>query len=165
VELVLAHQLSTGALWEDIRMKGGAYGVSAYPDSLESMFFLSTYRDPNPLRSLDAFSSILMTTAQQKGDPEFLEKAVIGAYSKESRPRTAAEHGIVDFLRFLCGIEDKHRSQNRRRLLDVSIDEIRQTAQRLGSRKDEEAAVILGSFSIAEKAAAKLGLAVKKLPI
>jgi Zn-dependent M16 (insulinase) family peptidase len=33
-ETVLAHQLSTGALWEALRIEGGAYGASAAGDSL-----------------------------------------------------------------------------------------------------------------------------------
>jgi Zn-dependent M16 (insulinase) family peptidase len=63
-ELVLAHQLSTGALWESIRMKGGAYGAFAHPDHLEGVFSLATYRDPSPLRSLDAFGSILKEASE-----------------------------------------------------------------------------------------------------
>jgi Zn-dependent M16 (insulinase) family peptidase len=164
VEIVLAHQLSTGALWEDIRMKGGAYGAFAHPaDAIERVFSFSTYRDPNPLRSLETFSSILKGMVSQKGDAEFLEKAVIGAYSKETRPRTAAEKGIVDFLRFLYGIEDQHRSKKLRDMIGVSLEAIAQTAQRLAS--EETSQVILAGSGIAEKAGAKLGLTVKKLPV
>ena len=56
-----------GALWENIRMKGGAYGAFATPDSLEGTFSFSTYRDPSPLRSLEAFSSIIKEMAAQTG--------------------------------------------------------------------------------------------------
>ena len=81
-EIVLSHSLSTGALWEDIRMKGGAYGAYAYADGVESLFGFSTYRDPNPVRSLDAFLVALKRESVQKeGDAE-LDKAVIGTYSK-----------------------------------------------------------------------------------
>ncbi|MDR1930264.1 MAG: insulinase family protein, partial [Treponema sp.] len=58
-ELVLAHELSTGALWESIRMSGGAYGAFASSDSLEGIFSLATYRDPEPGRSLSVFPQIL----------------------------------------------------------------------------------------------------------
>lgn len=165
VEAVLAHQLSTGALWEDIRMKGGAYGAFAYPDNLERAFSLSTYRDPNPLRSLDAFSALLEDMACRPGDEEFLEKAVIGTYSKETRPRTAAENGISDFLRFLYGIADRHRAQKLGKIIAVSGDEITGVARRLAGHTAEASAVILAGPGIAEKAAVKLGLTAKALPV
>ncbi|MCL1928790.1 MAG: insulinase family protein, partial [Treponema sp.] len=58
-ELVFSHELSTGALWESIRMMGGAYGAFAHPDNLEGVFSFSTYRDPDPFRSLGSFPEIL----------------------------------------------------------------------------------------------------------
>ncbi|MDR0562073.1 MAG: insulinase family protein [Spirochaetaceae bacterium] len=164
-EAVLAHRLTTGDLWEDIRMKGGAYGAFAAPDSLEQTFSLSTYRDPNPLRSLDAFPSILQAMSGRNDDEESLEKAVIGAYSKETRPRTPAEQGSADFLRFLYGIEDSHRAKKRRELIAVSPDETRRTAQRLAEGADEASSVILAGLGSAEKAAAALGLPLKTLPV
>ncbi|MDR1100163.1 MAG: insulinase family protein, partial [Treponema sp.] len=111
-EIIVAHLLSTGALWEDIRMKGGAYGAFAQPDHLEGYMSFSTYRDPNPLRSLDSFSGIT-GRGGSSGKIDFsgdeVEKAIIGCYGRETRPRTAAEKGAADFSRFLYGIEDAHR--------------------------------------------------------
>jgi Zn-dependent M16 (insulinase) family peptidase len=69
-EMVLTHQLSTGALWEDIRMKGGAYGAFVNSDSLENCMSFATYRDPNPLRSLDVYLQIL----NDKSNSELQEK-------------------------------------------------------------------------------------------
>ena len=172
-ELVMAHQLSTGALWESIRMKGGAYGAFAQPDSLEGPFSLATYRDPNPLRSLEAFSSIITEAAAQgekAGDAsgaESLDKAVIGAYAKETRPRTPAEKGMADFFRFLYGIEDRHRAQRLKSLIDVSEDQINAVFKRLASETGmgKGSPVIIAGTAEAEKAAAKLGVELRELPV
>ena len=167
-ELVLSHQLSTGALWEDIRMKGGAYGAFAQPDNLEGPFSFSTYRDPNPLRSLDAFSSIVKETSV---DTLALDKAVIGAYARETRPRTPAEKSFADFLRFLYGIEDRHRSQRLKDLIAASEDQIGTVLKRLASQissTDETGdthPVIIAGKTDAEKAAARLGVDVYELPV
>ena len=40
--IVYAQWLETGSLWEAIRVTGGAYGVSAYPDSTSGLFTLTT---------------------------------------------------------------------------------------------------------------------------
>ncbi|MCL2318901.1 MAG: insulinase family protein [Treponema sp.] len=171
-ELVLAHQLSTGALWEDIRMKGGAYGAFAMPDHLEGPFSFATYRDPNPLRSLKAFSSILQGAAASDEalenevlDNEALTKAVIGAYARETRPRTPAEKSFTDFLRFLYGIEDNHRLRRIKDLIAVSGDQIDAVLKRLANETDSTWPVIIAGKTEAKKAAAKLDVDVWELPV
>jgi len=162
-ETVLAHQLSTGALWEDIRMKGGAYGASASSDSLEHCFSLSTYRDPNPLRSLDSFSAILKIndiTAQN----DDLEKIIIGCYSRETRPRSPSEKGITDFLRFISRIENDYRRRRLRRLIAVSAGDIRAAQKELAAQTAGGRVIITGMKG-AEQAAKTLGTEVRVLPV
>jgi Zn-dependent M16 (insulinase) family peptidase len=171
-EIVLAHQLSTGALWEDIRMKGGAYGAFANSDSLEGCFSMATYRDPSPLRSLDAFSGILKkgkgnaqgANGQAAGlSEDELEKTIIGCYAKETRPRTASENGLTDFFRFLYGIEDGYRKRKLRRLIATSAADLAAAFEALASQK-AAAPVIISGVKSAEQAAAALGTEVKMLP-
>ncbi|AEF82721.1 insulinase family protein [Leadbettera azotonutricia] len=177
-ELVLSHLLSTGALWETIRMKGGAYGAFAQSDNLEGVFAFSTYRDPDPQRSLEAFSSIIKELATPMGawdENDELEKAIIGSYSKETRPRTSAEKSLSDFYRFLYGIEDRHRSKRLKSLVAVSGNDISAALERLAASIDSNTAtggkgpfphpVIIAGRTEAEKAAAQLGTGVTELPV
>lgn len=161
-EIVLAHLLSTGALWEDIRMKGGAYGAFAQPDNLEGYVAFSTYRDPQPLRSLDSFTRILGTAGTGFSDDE-VEKAVIGCYGRETHPRTPAEKGLVDFSRFLYGIEDAHRQRRLERLVAVEAGQVSAALKRLASQSAAVPVIVAGP-AIAEKAAAALGTEPKMLP-
>ncbi|MCL2801492.1 MAG: insulinase family protein [Treponema sp.] len=166
-EMVLTHQLSTGALWEDIRMKGGAYGAFVNSDSLENCMSFATYRDPNPLRSLDVFSQIIKnkspTYKKHSKYDNYLEKSIIGCYSKETRPRTGAEDGLVDFYRFLYGIEDGYRKNKLERLVSVSFSDIENAFKALGS-KTKSPLVIIAGIKTAEEAAKKLGVEVQMLP-
>jgi Zn-dependent M16 (insulinase) family peptidase len=173
-EMVLSHLLSTGALWEAIRMKGGAYGAFAQSSSLDGAFAFLTYRDPNPQRSLDAFSSIVKELASHPGswnENDELEKAIIGTYSKERHPRTSAEKSLSDFRRFLFGIEDRHRSEFFKALVAVSGNDIGAVLQRLAASIDSNATgpyphpVIIAGRTEAEKAAARLGIGVTELPV
>ncbi|MDR2742821.1 MAG: insulinase family protein [Treponema sp.] len=177
-EAVLSHQLSTGALWEDIRMKGGAYGAFAYADGGEKVFGLSTYRDPNPLRSLEAFTAILRDRAAlpPKGDPasqDALEKAIIGRYSRETQPRTATENGSIDFSRFLYGVDARHREMKLRALIDISEEEVAEAARRLA---DSAASggntagfpltpVVIAGGAAAKEVAGRLGVEPRELPV
>jgi Zn-dependent M16 (insulinase) family peptidase len=173
-ELAAAHQLSTGALWEHLRMKGGAYGAFAAPDHIERAFALGTYRDPSPLRSLAAFASILKSAAAPVSEDE-LVKAVIGAYGKETRPRTPADHGFADFCRFLCGVEDGQRAARLRALAGLSGAGLRAAFDGLAeeARRAEKAAdghprfahaVIIAAPDTARKAATALSTEPRPLP-
>ncbi|MCL2833676.1 MAG: insulinase family protein [Treponema sp.] len=160
-QMVASHLLSTGALWEEIRMKGGAYGAFAQPDILEGTYAFSTYRDPNPFRSLDTIKSVLNNYTITSDDE--LEKAVIGSYSRETRPRTAAEKSFTDFLRLLYGIEDHHRSERLAALINTGREQIMNVFKTLASSGHCSPVVICGEKD-AEKAAKELGTTVKKLP-
>jgi Zn-dependent M16 (insulinase) family peptidase len=162
-EMVLAHQFSTGVLWEDIRMKGGAYGAFANSNSLENTVSFATYRDPVPLRSLDTFSAILKNPSYGSCNEKHLVKSIIGCYAKETCPRTAAENGLLDFYRFLYGIEDSYRKKNRERLVSVSTADITAAFASLGLRP-ATGTVIIAGVKMAEQAAKALGVEVISLP-
>jgi Zn-dependent M16 (insulinase) family peptidase len=164
-EQVLSHHLSTGALWEEIRMKGGAYGAFAQSDNLEGPFSFATYRDPNPLRSLDAFTSIIGNFAKKKPDKDALDKAVIGTFSRETRPRTPSEKSLSDFFRFLYGIEDKHRSRRLEDIIAVSGDQTGAVLERLARDTAPSWPVIIAGNAEAEKAASRLGAELVTLPV
>jgi Zn-dependent M16 (insulinase) family peptidase len=180
-EAVLSHQLSTGALWEDIRMKGGAYGAFAYADGGEKVFGFSTYRDPVPFRSLGAFTAILRDRAglssagaaaslQDKASlQDALEKAIIGRYAKETPPRTAAEKGSIDFSRFLYGVDTCHREMKLRALIDISEEEVAGAARRLAEPASSAALpltpVIIAGSEAAKEAAVRLGVEPGELPV
>jgi len=163
-EMILTHQLSTGALWEDIRMKGGAYGAFVNSDSLEDCFSFVTYRDPNPVRSLDVISAILKNGAQMELTEDNLVKNIIGCYAKETRPKTSAEKGLVDFFRLLYGIEDGYRQRRLERLINASSADIAAVSASLASRKGSGPVIITGIKS-AEQAAKALGVELQMLPV
>lgn len=164
-ELVLAHRLSTGALWEEIRMKGGAYGAFAYPDGLEPVFSLATYRDPGPVRSLDAFRAALSEAAEETIDADELEKALIGTYSKETRPRAPADKGFADFMRILYGIEPEARRRKLEAIIDMDPDGPARAARRLAGAASSARTAVLGGPSIAAAAAESLSTIPRTLPV
>jgi len=145
-------------------MKGGAYGAFVNSDSLENSVSFATYRDPNPLRSLDVISAILKNGSHGGCDEDYLVKSIIGCYAKETHPRTSAENGLVDFYRFLYGVEDSHRQRKLERLVSVLTSDIAAAFGSLGSRKTFGPVIIAG-VKKAEEAAKALGTEVQTLPV
>jgi Zn-dependent M16 (insulinase) family peptidase len=172
-ELVFAHELSTGALWESIRMKGGAYGAFARPDSLEGVFSLATYRDPDPLRSLKTFPEILLQRSGLVIGEDSLEKSIIGTFARETAPRTPSDSGFTGFLRCLYGITPGHRFTRLKAIVALTAKDTAAVASRLAGSASPAAAadgfpgrqVIIAGTGAAEKAAAALGVEPKKLPV
>jgi Zn-dependent M16 (insulinase) family peptidase len=164
-ETVLAHYLSTGALWTTLRMEGGAYGAHAAANGIESAFTFSTYRDPRPADSLQAFSKILRAAQKTKIGDDMLEKIIIGAYAKEKHPVANPVKGFKDFMRFLYNMSDDARMENLKNIINVSADDVIGAAERLVRAISKTSPrVILAGKTESSSAAAKFKTAVHKLP-
>jgi presequence protease len=125
---VLSTLLSSGYLWEEIRMKKGAYGAWASQDPLEGVFGFLTYRDPSPAASLDVFRGGLESIAKDGVSPEQAEKAVVGTVANDIRPLTPEEKGLIDLRRGLYGLNDGLRQRKRDALLAVSPESLAKAA-------------------------------------
>ncbi|HUX14574.1 MAG TPA: insulinase family protein [Spirochaetia bacterium] len=130
-EVVLAHLLHTGILWEQIRMKGGAYGAYASANGLGEVFTFSSYRDPNIVATLDAYREALTTFARESVDPKTLELGIIGTVGRDLRPYSPGDKGLIGFKRSLYGITDELRQTKRDQILATSAASLKQAAERL----------------------------------
>lgn len=133
VDIVFGHWLSNGLLWERIRTKGGAYGAFSYPDSLEDIFILASYRDPGPLNSLESFRVSLEEAAANPPDATAIEKTITGCYSREIQPRSPADRGFTAFVRILYGITDEVRREKIARIVSVTTADMKSCAERLSA--------------------------------
>jgi Zn-dependent M16 (insulinase) family peptidase len=141
-ESVLAHMLNRGALWDEIRVKGGAYGASVWVDGLEGVASFSTYRDPGPVASLSAFSRVLEEAAKGGGMRASVE-AVIGVGGRDLKPLLPEEKSQVDFRRELFGIEDSARQAKRDAILATTEKELRDAAGRLAADYSSATTVLI----------------------
>ncbi len=148
-EQVLAHALSTGFLWERVRMQGGAYGVSAMPRALEGVFSFASYRDPNIISTLEAYADGLRRHAELEPDERAVELAIIGSVSRELRPLMPAQKGVVNLQRLLYGIPDALRQERRDRMIALTGADLSAAARRLLERWSRpRVAVIAGGAAL-----------------
>jgi presequence protease len=128
---VLGHLLSTGYLWEKVRMEGGAYGAFSYPRNMDGLFLLGSYRDPNISATLRAFNEGLKLMESGPLDRVEVDRAVIGTIGREDRPIDPGEKGFVCMQRKLHGITDDARQARRTSLLAVEREGIAAAAREL----------------------------------
>lgn len=65
---VLACILREGYLWDEVRLKGGAYGTSVYCNSNRPYLAMVSYRDPQYENTIDVFSNIAGYLKTYDGD-------------------------------------------------------------------------------------------------
>jgi hypothetical protein len=159
-ESLLAHFLSTGYLWEQVRMKGGAYGAGAAASGLERVFSFSSYRDPNITRTLEAFRGALQAARQEALSEREFEQVLIGAVGLEERPLAPGEKGFIALKRRLLGISDELRQRRRDLLLAASPGDLTEAAGRLLAAWERSHTVVLAGRPALEEAVGELeGLA------
>ena len=101
---VAANILSYEYLWGAVRVIGGAYGASMTARRYGGII-LSSYRDPNPKRTLGIFKGAAKFLRDFLSSSPDLTKYIIGAvgdYDIIKTPRTAAAQAAADFITGWC---------------------------------------------------------------
>lgn len=141
---ILSQLLTHKHLHHEIREKGGAYGGGAYHRSTDGVFGFYSYRDPNPVNTLNIMRRAGQWAVDKRWSDRDLEDAKLGVFQGIDAPVSVNEEGSG---RFLYGIDHAMRQRRREQLLDVSKEQVREVAQKyvveaLG--KQAERVVFLG---------------------
>ena len=131
--IVYAQWLETGALWEAIRVKGGAYGVDAHPDFATALFTMTTYRDPAPLASLRRMRECIEQSIEAPLTDSELEALITGTYSSSLQPKTPAQRSAAAFYRLLNGITHQARMQTIEGIISCTRERMARLAERLAT--------------------------------
>ena len=145
-ETVLLHLMNRGALWDELRVRRGAYGASAWLESLEGVACFSTYRDPSPARSIGWFREAMLAAARGEG-MEAAAESVIGASGRDLKPLLPEERSSVDFRRELFGITDELRQAKREGMLSATRADLEDAAARLAASMEAASSVLISGES------------------
>ena len=137
---VVSRYLSTGYLWDVVRVLNGAYGANSYFYTTEGTLIFMSYRDPNDLSTtLAAYDGVepqlhkdARTTLAAPNSID-LTRAIIGAIGRHdgSAPSTE-EIGWMSLMRFLRNESPELRQRYRTQILETRADHFEEFAQRLG---------------------------------
>lgn len=145
-EHVYSHLLSTTTLWNDVRMQGGAYGVSLTSRGDSGILKYSTYRDPNPFDSLGTLIQAVEKDFGREFSKDVVDRAITGCYSAEVVPRTPSTKGAMFFFRKLYGIEAASVFKEQVQLLKIKPVDVQKAVNRLRDNvKKGKYVVIFGS--------------------
>ncbi|CCH58485.1 hypothetical protein TBLA_0A06940 [Henningerozyma blattae CBS 6284] len=122
---VLSQLLTTKYLHKEIREKGGAYGGGATYDALSGIFNFYSYRDPNPIRSMDIFADV--TSQGITWDKRELDEAKMSIFQSVDAPVASSNEGLIQFY---SNIDNDMRQHRREQLLDVTLPDIDHVAEK-----------------------------------
>ena len=110
-------------LWNEIRVKGGAYGGGMIYRNNGSVGFYS-YRDPTPERTLGCFLSVsrfLREFAEGGGE---LTKYIIGAIGDSEPLMTPRLRGAIATAKYLRGVDYEYDMRVRHEMLNTDSNEL-----------------------------------------
>jgi Zn-dependent M16 (insulinase) family peptidase len=159
---LLTRNLSTGYLWDKVRVEGGAYGGMATMSIAHPIFSCASYRDPNLTATLRHFKNALESVAAGIA-PAALEQSIIGAIGRIDQPKSPHGKGFDETMDRLCGYTIEARQRLRDAILNATPEKLQMIARKILATR-ESATVILGSAA-AFDAAEKEGLKFEREPL
>jgi Zn-dependent M16 (insulinase) family peptidase len=133
---VAASIAQTNFLHTQVRETGGAYGVSSDPS--HNAFEFSSYRDPSPVATVNAFQEAIRWLASGSFTDENLDDAVISIFGSIQRPQHPASRGAY----LVSGQSHADQVERRQAFLAVNRHTIQDAVQRWLVDKPMHVAVV-----------------------
>lgn len=120
---VLGKILSLSYLWNEVRVKGGAYG-SWFNADREGNCIFTSFRDPNLTQTVECYMSTVEFLKDFKVSKDEMDKFIIGTLSDVDKPRTKDEKGFISDKRYFEGITEEMILNERKDILSTTQKDI-----------------------------------------
>jgi Zn-dependent M16 (insulinase) family peptidase len=127
--LVLANYVRDTFLHRELREKGGAYGGYAQAGIGSGTFYFGSYRDPNIVRTYDVFDQAVRWVTDGEIEAEALKEAILGACGDVDPLESPDIKGRREATNRATGFTREERERFKRRLLQVTADDLRRVAR------------------------------------
>ncbi|WDR04865.1 insulinase family protein [Devosia rhodophyticola] len=143
--------LNTTWLWDKVRVQGGAYGGSSRFDMISGNFSFLSYRDPNLIKTLDAYDGSAKALRAPVSDAD-LTRSIIGVVGDMDGYEFPDAKGYSSMWRELTGTTDALRQQRREEVLNASRADFVAMAEALEAIAEQGHVVVLGGEAAISKA-------------
>ena len=149
--VIMGNLMALKYLHKEIREMGGAYGSGASLSDNGLCTFYS-YRDPKPDKSYLIFEKSLVRMSEGKFNEQEIIDSKIYSFSVLDKIINPGNKGLIKFLR---NISDEDRNQFRKRLLDITKNDIVEVANKYFIPQiveNKSSRVMFGGFEFVEDA-------------
>ena len=154
---VACRYLRTAYLWERVRVRGGAYGAFSSFDRWANTLTMGSYRDPNIVKTLEAFSQAGAFLANLDIPQSELERAVIGAVGDLDAVMLPDAQGHAAIARHWAKDTEESRQRLREEVMATSLEDLRACGQVMSQAMEGAPVVVLGGQEALENAAKDIG--------
>ena len=116
--------LSYDYLWQNIRVKGGAYGCMSNFNRIGEGYFVS-YRDPHLARTLNVYDGVVDYLKNFTVSERDMTKYIIGTMSNVDQPMTPVTKGERSMNLYMNKVSAEMIREERNQILDATQDDIR----------------------------------------
>lgn len=142
--------LSYDYLWQNIRVKGGAYGcMSSFSRIGEG--YLVSYRDPNLEKTLEVYEGVVEYLKNFDVDERDMLKYVIGTISNIDQPMTPATKGERSMNLYMNHVSAEMIEKERKEILEATQEDIRRLADIVTAVLAANQLCVIGSESKIEE--------------
>ncbi len=148
---VLKVILSYDYLWNNVRVKGGAYGCMCGFSGIDGDAYFTSYRDPNLRETNQIYKNIPEYVRNYYADERDMTKNIIGTISTLDTPLTPQNMGNRSLTFYLSGITEEDLRRERDEIRNVSNEDIRGLADLIQSILDADHICVIGNESKVEE--------------
>lgn len=141
---VLKVMMGYDYLWNQVRVKGGAYGCMCSFYKNGDGYFVS-YRDPNLDKTIKVYEQAAEYIKNVKLDERTVTQFIIGAVSELDTPMTPATKGNYSLGGYLTGLSMERVQKERDELLAVTAEEIRKLYQYVQAFMEDDCLCVVGN--------------------
>ncbi len=136
-------------LWDNIRIKGGAYGAYLLSGSYSNAVVAQSYDDPNIFNTIVTFKNISKYLKECEISEEELNKLKITMLS--IKPEEAKEKGRNAITSFLNDTTYEEKCQNRKKVINLTLDDLKTVYDIYDEAFKDDALCVLGSKDSIQK--------------
>ncbi|WP_208560186.1 insulinase family protein [Marinilactibacillus kalidii] len=137
-------------LWNEIRVKGGAYG-SLYNHRRNGNFALGSYRDPNISKTLNIYQQLPSFIEKLTLSESELVKYIIGTMSPLEQPNSAFSKGLIAYERMNRGLKQADIKQLKEEILSTTSNDLVALADDYRKVLEKSTVVVIGNKAQIEK--------------
>lgn len=141
---VLRMILGYDYLWNNVRVKGGAYGCMCGFTRLGTGYFVS-YRDPNLAETNEIFQGIYDYVKEYCCSERDMTKNIIGTVSGLDTPMSPSAKGARSLTAWLSGLTMEQIQKERDELLSADAESIRALAPAIRAVLDQHYICVIGN--------------------
>lgn len=143
-DLVFANIISEGYMYENIRLKSGAYGGIVSISSEGSIRFI-TYRDPNLKESVDAIENVIQYLKNYKPSVEEINDAIIAVAGKMEQGVDLFEETSLEDGDKLAGLDETFKQRLKNEILNTKPEDLQKFTSKMEKGLKEASLVVAGS--------------------